>query len=81
MHVPNWAVLGTRPAYPTVDEVLLGGLLFAAGAHGIAACWPGTLAELGLEKFSADSVPQVVCGPAAWIAWALLFAALRLGLD
>lgn len=70
-----------RPAWPTVDQVVLGGLVAVVLILSITACWPGLRLELGYaELLPANSLYQNAYAFGSWIALGLVVLALLVSL-
>ncbi|MBL7038828.1 MAG: hypothetical protein ISR77_09380 [Pirellulaceae bacterium] len=70
-----------RPEWPTVDQVVLGGLLAILLILSIAGCCPGLLVELGMaDALPTESVHQSAFGVGSWIALGLVVLALLVSL-
>jgi len=70
-----------RPAWPTVDQVVLGALVAVVLILSIAACWPGLRVELGVaELLPTDMTYQTAYEYGSWIALGLIILALLVSL-
>jgi len=70
-----------RPEWPTVDQIVLGGLVAVLLFLSFAGCCPGLMVELGMaDALPIESVHPFAFGIGSWIALTLVVLALLVSL-
>ncbi len=73
-----------KPAWPSVDQIVLGALVAVIAYIGVNGCWAGVSVELGmlsaLEPAAQDTWHQVAYASGSWIALGCIVGALLLSL-